>query len=48
MNKLHVTINENGYSVIDAVSQTCLIEGIQSWCTACELHEMFLGELQYA
>lgn len=45
MHQLHITIQENGYGIFDSKNKTFLVEGIRSWCTACELHEMLTGEM---
>lgn len=42
--KLKIVIAESGYNVVDEENRKAEIEGISSWETACEVHEMLCGE----
>lgn len=45
MTQLQIDLGDNGYSIRRGEGQA-LIQGIQKWETACELHEMLSGELE--
>ncbi|MBF0621624.1 MAG: hypothetical protein HQL54_06820 [Magnetococcales bacterium] len=44
MDRYEIEISEVGYTVQDKQNQTPVIEGIREWETACEVHEMIVGE----
>ncbi|MBF0368223.1 MAG: hypothetical protein HQL52_02100 [Magnetococcales bacterium] len=46
MERLHIDIEDNGYTVFDDQQHQALIQGIQDYAVACELHEMLEGELE--
>ena len=48
MEALQIEIEENGYGIYDSTEQAFVIEGIREFETACELHEMLLGEREEA
>ncbi|MBF0620819.1 MAG: hypothetical protein HQL54_02715 [Magnetococcales bacterium] len=43
-NGLDIVMGENCYDVYDKVDNKAVIEGITTWETACEVHEMLAGE----
>ena len=44
MESLQIEIEENGFGIYDQDEGAYVIEGIRELETACELHEMLLGE----
>ncbi len=44
MESLQIEIEENCFGIYDQDQQSFVIEGIREFETACELHEMLLGE----
>ncbi|MBF0187934.1 MAG: hypothetical protein HQL50_08400 [Magnetococcales bacterium] len=41
---LTINIGDHGYDVYDDEKGKRIFKGIQSWETACEIHEMLVGE----
>jgi hypothetical protein len=44
METLHIEIEESCFGIFDSHEHEFIIEGIEDFAVACELHEMLLGE----
>ncbi|MGN7610792.1 hypothetical protein ACQZV8_01775 [Magnetococcales bacterium HHB-1] len=44
MGTFHIDIDENGYCIQEKETGLVIIEGIEEWNVACELHEMLTVE----
>ncbi|MBF0622268.1 MAG: hypothetical protein HQL54_10130 [Magnetococcales bacterium] len=46
MNRFQIEISEAGYDIIDNQEQISILQGITEWDVACEVQEMFAGEIE--
>ena len=43
---VEIRTEEVGFGLYNTATGEALIQGIPDWSAACELHEMFLGEME--